>query len=68
VLELYYWEGLTTEELAEVLEIPAPTARTQLRRGRARFAEVIARLGGDDASLDVQMQELRERAGTASAA
>lgn len=34
LLELHYWEGMTPTELAEVLEIPAATARTRLFRAR----------------------------------
>ena len=38
VLELYYWESMTSGELAEVLGIPHSTARTKLRRGREALA------------------------------
>lgn len=34
VLELSYWERLSSRELGEVLEIPAPTARSRLRRAK----------------------------------
>lgn len=34
-LELYYWEQLTSPELAEILEISPNTARSRLSRGRA---------------------------------
>jgi RNA polymerase sigma-70 factor (ECF subfamily) len=34
LLELHYWEGMTPTELAEVLDIPAATARTRLFRAR----------------------------------
>jgi RNA polymerase sigma-70 factor (ECF subfamily) len=33
-LELHYWEGLTTAELADVLEIPQGTVKTRLFRAR----------------------------------
>jgi RNA polymerase sigma-70 factor, ECF subfamily len=61
VLELYYWEGLTCDELAEVLEIPPPTARTQLRRGRERVGALLATSTEGDA-LETRMAELREPA------
>lgn len=60
VLELYYWEGMTTEELAEVLEIPPPTARTQLRRGRERVGTILASVESEE--LEARMAELREPA------
>jgi len=33
-LELHYWEGLTTNELAGVLDIPQGTVKSRLRRAR----------------------------------
>lgn len=36
-IELYYWEGLSTEELAEVLGIPAGTVRSRLTRAREQI-------------------------------
>ena len=41
VIELHYWEGLTTDELAEALAIPAGTARGRLQRARARLADIM---------------------------
>lgn len=38
VLELHYWETLSTQEIAEVLEIPQGTVKSRLRRAR----EVVA--------------------------
>nr|AYM53085.1 RNA polymerase sigma-24 subunit ECF subfamily [Nannocystis exedens] len=40
-LELYYWEGLTSAEIAEVLEIPLGTAQTRLRRARELLVKAI---------------------------
>jgi RNA polymerase sigma-70 factor (ECF subfamily) len=58
-LELFYWEGLTGSELAEVLGIPEGTARSRLRRGltvlRQRLEELDrapGRLATTLASLD----------------
>lgn len=44
LLELHYWEQLTTEQMAEVLAIPVGTARGRLQRARARLEEVMNRL------------------------
>lgn len=58
-LELFYWEGLTGAELAEVLGVPEGTARSRLRRGlellRKRLEELDrspTRLASTLASLD----------------
>ena len=49
-IELHYWEGLTTAELATVLDIPQGTAKSRLRRARV--------------ALQVAMEKLAENAST----
>jgi len=44
VLELHYWESLTTEEIAEVLGIAVGTVRGRLQRARAKLGEVMHRM------------------------
>ena len=44
-IHLYYAEGYSTEEIAGLLEIPAATVRTRLRRARNKLHDL---LGGDD--------------------
>lgn len=44
VLELHYWERMTTEEMATILDIPVGTARSRLQRGRRLLREQIERL------------------------
>ena len=44
VLELHYWEALTTTEIAEVLDEPVGTVRTRLRTGRLALEDELARL------------------------
>jgi RNA polymerase sigma-70 factor, ECF subfamily len=44
ILELHYWESLTTDEIAEVLEIPGPSARRRLQSAREKLGEVMHRL------------------------
>ncbi len=41
-LELYYWEDLSTAELAAALEIPHGTAKSTLRRARERLRRALA--------------------------
>ena len=44
-IHLYYAEGYSTEEIAGLLDIPAATVRTRLRRARNKLYDL---LGGDD--------------------
>lgn len=43
-LELCYWDGLSSTEIGNVLDIPAPTARSRLRRGKELLREKLERL------------------------
>ncbi len=38
VLELHYWESMSTQEISEVLEIPQGTVKSRLRRAREAVA------------------------------
>jgi len=54
VIELYYWDGLTTPELATVLGVAEPTARRHLQRAReaVRLCFADAPGGGRDGSIE----------------
>ncbi len=41
VVYLYYYESLTTEEIAEVLHIPGNTVKTRLRRAKQKLHTVL---------------------------
>jgi RNA polymerase sigma-70 factor (ECF subfamily) len=41
VLHLYYYEGLTAEEIGKVQGLPAGTVRMQLSRARAMLKELL---------------------------
>jgi RNA polymerase sigma-70 factor (ECF subfamily) len=43
-VELYYWEGLSTKELAEVLGVPEGTVRSRLTRAREHLAKQMKEL------------------------
>lgn len=43
-LELFYWEGMLSREIAEVLELPEGTVRSRLRRGRELLRGIIDEL------------------------
>lgn len=45
VVHLYYAEGYRTDEIAELLHIPAATVRTRLNRARTKLRDL---LGGDE--------------------
>ena len=51
ILELHYWEALTTEDIADALGIPVGTARGRLQRSRGRLAEIIQRLSNSSQDL-----------------
>jgi RNA polymerase sigma factor (sigma-70 family) len=46
VLELYFWEEMTSLEIATTLDIPHGTAQTRLRRARELLADRLERLRG----------------------
>lgn len=39
LLELHYWEGMTSDQLAEVFDVTATTTRTRLHRARRALRE-----------------------------
>ncbi len=41
VIELHYWEGATTAEIAQVVDIPQGTVKTRLARARAALRQQI---------------------------
>lgn len=41
VVYLYYYESLTTEEIAKVLDIPMNTVKTRLRRAKQKLEPII---------------------------
>jgi RNA polymerase sigma factor (sigma-70 family) len=61
-LELYYWEDLSTREMADALEVPAGTVQRRLQRGRARLQQELARLGvsSDGAAEELLADRIRE--------
>ncbi|MCA9709027.1 MAG: sigma-70 family RNA polymerase sigma factor [Myxococcales bacterium] len=53
VLEMRFWEGMSSEEIGEVLGISPTTVRTRTFRGREKLGAILARLvvhGGDKAA------------------
>jgi RNA polymerase sigma-70 factor (ECF subfamily) len=58
VLELHYWEQLTTEQMAEALAIPIGTARGRLQRARARLEQVIHRVAASPQEMTSTLLQL----------
>ena len=64
VLELYYWEGIGTAELGELLELPQGTVKTRLMRARERLRASLSHapageIPSDDDGLDAWARSLR---------
>lgn len=48
VIDLYYFEGASTAEIAGLMKIPEATVRTRLRRGRMKLKELLGEEWNDD--------------------
>lgn len=51
VIELHYWNELSTREIADVIEVPTGTVKSRLRRAREQF-EALLRASGTSATAD----------------
>jgi len=58
ILELYYWERLTSAEIAGVLDVPHGTARTRIRRAKQLLEEQLRALQGDRALVESTIADL----------
>ena len=58
LLELHYWEQLTTSEMANVLAIPLGTVRGRLQRARARLESAMNHLVTTTPDLAVTIDNL----------
>jgi RNA polymerase sigma factor (sigma-70 family) len=52
VVELHYWESMTTAEIAEVIEVPVGTVKSRLRRARERLEAELATIAKEPALLE----------------
>lgn len=48
-IELHYWEQLSSHEIAEVLDVPAPTIRSRLQRARKLLEGLLVEVDGTPA-------------------
>lgn len=58
LLELHYWEGMGTSELAEVLEIPQGTVKTRMWRARNLLRDHMTRLAAAQTIPDSSVHDL----------
>ena len=68
VLELYYWEGLSTAEIADALEIPHPTVRSRLRRARDHLKDALEAAAVEPSIIHSTLDHLERWADDARAA
>ena len=54
-LELHYWEGMSTPDIAAVLRVPSSTITTRLSRARARLRSAVVALAPN---VDVRQDDL----------
>lgn len=55
VVELHFWEGLSTREIAEIIEVPQGTVKSRIRRAKEAL----------ETALEVDAPEVLERLGRA---
>ena len=53
VLVLRFWEGLSLAEIAELVELPVGTVKSQLHRGRMRLRDQLSLEGRTEACHDL---------------
>lgn len=58
VLELTYWEKLTSAEMADLLGIPEGTVKSRVRRARQKLDEELGRLAESPAQLETTASDL----------
>ena len=59
-LELYYWEDMEVEHIAQVLEVPLGTVKSRLHRGRERLRDEIAKAASSEALARSTLQALND--------
>jgi RNA polymerase sigma-70 factor (ECF subfamily) len=60
VLELFYWQELRAQDIAEVLEQPLGTVKTRIRRGRILLEETLATLEAPGSLLESTTSNLED--------
>lgn len=60
VLELHYWEGLTTTQISEVLGVPRGTVRSRLQRARDALEAAMASIARSPELLESTLTRLED--------
>jgi RNA polymerase sigma-70 factor (ECF subfamily) len=60
ILELHYWEDLSTAEIAAVIAVPQGTVKSRLRRARERLEVILTASTSDRALVESTLQSLDE--------
>ena len=60
VLELYYWERLPANQVAEVVGVPEGTARTRIRRAKQLLEQEMAKIAANPEDLSSTLVNLEE--------
>lgn len=58
LLELFYWEEMNSNELAEVFDVTSTTARTRLHRARTALRDRLQKAAGQPASRSQSVEDL----------
>ncbi|ACY13819.1 RNA polymerase sigma factor [Haliangium ochraceum] len=58
ILELHYWEGLATADIAEVLGCPRNTAKSRLRRAQQRLRHMLTEISTSATLLRSTLSDL----------
>ncbi|MEM7151462.1 MAG: sigma-70 family RNA polymerase sigma factor [Myxococcota bacterium] len=58
VLELHYWEEMTTAQIGEALGVPTGTIRSRLKIGRQKLEQALTRVSAPADVLDSTMSDL----------
>lgn len=58
VLEMYYWEGMGTPEIAAAMDEPEGTIKSRISRGKVMLRDAIAKLDASPAALETTATHL----------
>lgn len=60
LIQLYYWQDLTANQVGEILDIPVPTVRGRLRLAIGRLGKLHKQLAAQEHSRELEEDELEQ--------